>query len=190
MVRFLCCVISVTLLLVLVAPPPLAFACGPFFPVTVFIETQRPDFPLYRFAAGQLGILRPNLPRSYLTAAYRYLSGGTFDASEQHQLVTLWTNRLYGDDFVSQNHPSDDARDTWLNARLQVVAHPGNDGLFFRTKAPAPSLYLEYDNCSRDAFATAAHTLKLRAQQFGPDSEICAQLDRRSGHCLSKLWWA
>ena len=42
---------------------------------TYFYYTTHPDFPLSKYAAGQLGFVDSNFARSYLLVAYRYLSG-------------------------------------------------------------------------------------------------------------------
>src|SRR5438046_1343647 len=44
--------------------PQSSQACGPFFTDAIFVYTKHPDFPLERFAKGQLGVLRPSYARS------------------------------------------------------------------------------------------------------------------------------
>jgi len=61
-------------------------ACGPFFTDAIFVYTKHPDFPLERFAKGQLGVLRPSYACSYLFAAYRNLTNAAFSDSEEAAL--------------------------------------------------------------------------------------------------------
>ena len=68
---------------VLLYSPRLLFSCGPFFPSAIFTYTWHPDFPLDRFARGELGVLQPTYARSYLAVAYRYLSGVGLDTEAQ-----------------------------------------------------------------------------------------------------------
>src|SRR5438128_12259362 len=77
----------------LLMPQP-SRACGPFFTDTIFVYTKHPDFPLERFAKGQLGVLRPSYARSYLFAAYRNLTNAAFSDAEQAALKSLWEDRL------------------------------------------------------------------------------------------------
>ena len=74
--------------------PQLLSSCGPFLARAAFIYTVHPDFPLEKFAAGELGVLQPTYARSYLAVAYRYLSGTGFNPTEQQALVALWRERL------------------------------------------------------------------------------------------------
>src|SRR5713101_6511650 len=69
-------------------------ACGPFFTDAIFVYTKHPDFPLERFAKGQLGVLQPSYARSYLFAAYRNLINAGFSESEVSALKSLWEDRL------------------------------------------------------------------------------------------------
>src|SRR5260370_18110037 len=62
--------------------PQRSQACGPFFTDAIFVYTKHPDFPLERFARGQLGVLRPTYARSYLFAAYRNLPNAPFTDTE------------------------------------------------------------------------------------------------------------
>src|SRR5258707_14572428 len=68
--------------------------CGPFFNDAVFVYTKHPDFPLERFAAGKLGVLRPSYARSYLVAAYGNLSGKSLSDVEAKSIKSLWDDRL------------------------------------------------------------------------------------------------
>lgn len=167
--------VSILTAALVISPPP-AFACGPFFPVTIFIQGKHPDLPLAKYAAGNLGVVQPSYARSYLVVAYRYFSGGTFTAAEQKQLVGLWAHRLdREEDWVGKSES--DAASKWLEARSEIGAE-GNpsyvkkDGRSLPNWSEAGSRMFEYDNCSEDAFQTAMQTLRVRAKKFGPGSEV------------------
>src|SRR6266496_4209389 len=66
-------------------------ACGPDFSPDVFVRRLRPDRPA-EFAAGQLGLLLPTFPRADLIVAYRYLKGGTLDATERKAYQPTYTD--------------------------------------------------------------------------------------------------
>jgi tetratricopeptide (TPR) repeat protein len=153
---------ALVLSVVLYRPEPLV-SCGPFFARAVFTYSVHPDFPLERFAAGDLGVLQPTYARSYLAVAYRYLIGTGFDAAEQKALVALWRDRL-----VSSLESDTDAwPKVWLEARGSV---PG--------VGPAPSInvfrqgdkFSTYVNCPTDAFKTAAGTLRRLQERLGVES--------------------
>src|SRR5260370_36148069 len=69
-------------------------ACGPWFTDALFVFTKHPDFPLENFAAGKLGVIRPNWTRSYLVVAYRDLSGAALSETEVKDIKSLWDARL------------------------------------------------------------------------------------------------
>ena len=74
------------LLTAVLAGPPEAESCGPFFSFAQFSYVATP--PQDVFARGQLGILRPRYYRRYLVVAFRYLNGALariwiFDAEEK-----------------------------------------------------------------------------------------------------------
>src|SRR5437764_9034402 len=85
---------------VVILLPPRSNACGPFFTDAIFVFSKHPDFPLERFATGQIGVLQPTYARSYLVAAYRNLTGEPLNDNEVEGLKSLWSDRLdYGWDF-------------------------------------------------------------------------------------------
>ena len=172
--KILCVILSLILLSALTPIPP-AQACGPFFAVTVFIQRIHPDLPLEKYAAGELGIVPPSYPSSYLVAAYRYFVGKGFDAAEQQQLVTLWEKRLQIGEFtpdwlsdITKSPKHVYPVDEWLQA-LQEVTGKAPRGLL--NLAESRSSYAAYHVCGDDAFRTAAATLRARAKEFGPRSE-------------------
>jgi len=149
-------------------------ACGPDVAEAVIIEMTKPDVPPYEYAAGHLGIVLPTYVQSYRAIAYRYFSGKPLSAGEQSQFVTLW-NKYYGSD----NQPTETGDSSGWDNTLQQWAQKAN---FDLPNAAAPSqqpsagmaylsqTYQSYSNCYTDAYATAADTLRARAQEFGDDS--------------------
>lgn len=167
-------ILSLVLLSTL-APFPPAQACGPYFTVTVFIQRMHPDLPLEKYAAGELGIVPPSYPRSYLVAAYRYFVDKGFDPAEQQQLVTLWEKRLqigpFTPDWLTDVTKSPERVypvDEWLQALRDVT---GEAPRGMANLAESPSSYAAYHVCGDDAFRTAAATLRARAKEFGSQSE-------------------
>lgn len=141
-------------------------ACGPFFTDAIFFYTKHPDFPLERFAGGQLGVLQPGYARSYLVAAYRNLIGADLSAGEVNALKTLWDDRLnYSWEFHDQEWIK-----AWVDARSKVpgVAAPTEIRAFRNREKP--NQYESYVNCQEDAFATARATLAERIRHFGAGS--------------------
>jgi hypothetical protein len=154
------------ILLVLLFDPRALFSCGPFAPEIIFTHTVHPDFPLDRFARGELGVLQPEYARSYLLVAYRHLNGSGVDANEAQALLSLWRERLLLDSETSV----DSAVDEWLAERKKITgagAPPKIDAYYTDSGA---NHYYNITNCQADAFKTAAQTLRDRAQQFGPSS--------------------
>ena len=167
------CVLAGLLIAVMAAPPPVATACGPFFPVTIFIQDKHPDLPLARFAAGRLGVLQPDYARSYLVVAYRYLTRRPLSKTEQQGAVRLWAKRLGREaEWLPKKKP--DAAEDWLEIREQLSGAPrpqyatGDDDSWKWTSDA--NRYFEYANCLDDAFATASATLQKRATEFGAKS--------------------
>src|SRR5690349_17131925 len=93
--------------------------CGPSYVTPLFDYKSAPENPYENFAAGRIGILKPTYHRSVLFAAYRYLNGGTFSATEQKALVEVWNadfnNKAYIDDDVSESVKA------WVEARKAVA---------------------------------------------------------------------
>jgi len=172
--KILCVILSLILLSALTPVPP-AQACGPFFTVTVFIQRIHPDLPLEKYAAGELGIVPPSYPSSYLVAAYRYFVGKGFDPAEQQQLVTLWEKRLQIGQFTP-DWLTDITKSPkrvypvweWFQALQEVT---GKEPRELPNSAELGSSYVAYHVCGDDAFRTAAATLRARAKEFGPRSE-------------------
>lgn len=134
-------------------------ACGPFSRIAIFVNGVHPDFPLKRFAAGELGVLNPDYARSYLVVAYRYLSGIKTSPEKQKEFVALWDRRLETLDIDVQ-----DAIAEWTNERKKVVKAPTKDVDAYQVNAW--NGYLTYNV---DAFKTATQTLRNKIKTFGAD---------------------
>jgi hypothetical protein len=72
---------------------PGARACGPEFPYAVFSHARHPDLPYERYAAGDLGLVRPTFARAYLVLAYRAMTLGPPDPVAQGVALSAWDFR-------------------------------------------------------------------------------------------------
>jgi len=143
-------------------------ACGPFFQDAIFVFEKHPDFPLERFARGQLGVLKPTYARSYLVAAYRNLSGERLSDNEVTALKALWEDRIN----LSYDDTSDDWIKKWKDTRAKVpnLAPPAEIRVYRNREKPND--YEQFLNCQQDAFDTAVATLNDRLSRFGAESPI------------------
>src|SRR6202521_4538974 len=148
--------------------PQSSQACGPFFTDAIFVYTKHPDFPLERFAKGQLGVLRPGYARSYLFAAYRNLPNAALSDAEEAALKSLWEDRL------NNSWDSNDEAwiKKWLDARSKVPGLSAPPQLHAYRNREKPHEYETYLNCQQDAFENAAATLGERIKTFGADSPV------------------
>jgi hypothetical protein len=140
-------------------------ACGPFSQEAVFTFSVHPDFPLEKYAAGQLGVIQPTYARSYLYVAYRYFAGIGFDQAEQKALASIWQDRLERGFDESGNEPVK----TWIAARSKVPGAPPVAETITSRAADKDS-FQHYLNCPDDAFKSAANTLNDRIAKFGANS--------------------
>lgn len=141
-------------------------ACGPFVPEAVFVNLQRPD-SLEAFAGGRLGLIEPTYARSYLCVAYRILSGVSLDVAEREAAVTLWTHRLTG--WIAEDDSSNGLH-AWLSERSKVggVAPWRWGGTVSNGRWHyAADGFASYLDCPDAAYATAAATLRSRADRLG-----------------------
>jgi len=158
--------LALAMLLLFTARP--AGACGPFSLDAVFTFTAHPEFPLDKFAAGEIGIVQPSFARSYLFVSYRYLSGNGFNQSEQKALVSLWNDRLnYSWPDFDEEYPK-----PWLAAREKIAGLPPAPKIGTYRRREKPNEYESYLNCQQDAFETAAATLDQRMKKYGRDSAL------------------
>jgi hypothetical protein len=140
-------------------------ACGPVSQEAIFTFSVHPDFPLERYAAGQLGVIQPTYARSYLYVAYRYFVGLGFDQAEQRALTSIWKDRLESSFDENGNEPVK----AWIAARSKVpgaapVAEP------VTSRAGGKDSFQYYFNCPDEAFKSATHTLNERIAKFGANS--------------------
>ena len=159
---------ALLLIPVLLFPSQPSFACGPFSLEAVFTFVVHPEFPLEKFAGGEVGVLQPTYARSYLVAAYRNLAGSGFTATEQKDLVALWHERL------DYNLPDFDEAwpKPWLAARQNVSGVATAPQISIYRHREKPNEYETYINCQKDAFETAASTLSDRIRRFGADNPV------------------
>lgn len=145
----------------------LTYACGPFTRYAIFSFSKHPDFPLNKYAQGELGIIEDGYARSYLFVAYRLMKGTGFNQQEQQALTRLWSERL---DFSIQNEARDNSIDEWLAARKKVMGAAGAEPRIEVWRETAPKEYSYFYNCPSDAFRNATKTLEARITKFGAGS--------------------
>ena len=146
--------------------PSRAQACGPFFTDAIFVFEKHPDFPLDRFARGQIGVLQPSYARSYLVAAYRNLIGEKLSDSEVNALKTLWEERIN----LSSDWSYEDWIKKWNDARAKVTGVSASPDINVYRNREKPHEYESYLNCQEDSFQNAIATLNERLTRFGADS--------------------
>lgn len=140
-------------------------ACGPFLNYAIFSYDNHPDFPLSKFAAGQLGVLSPSFARSYLAVAYRYLSGAPLSKQEQEGALALWALRL-----GAAGDSSSSTVDAWLKERAQVAGVKKLAGIDVDRMIPGTDSYQWFRNCLDAGFRQAAATLAAKITTYGAAS--------------------
>ena len=167
----LACVVIIGLALAI--PAPTVQACGPFFPVTMFIQRIHPDVPLETYAAGALGVIQPGYSLTFQIVAYRYLSGVPLDAGEQAAFASYWKQRYQPDEQWTEQERSRNAGfDEWMKVRATV---PQLDTPPYAYKAGSNFIAMYDANwCLNDAFQTAAATLTARTREFGAGAPAVA----------------
>ena len=139
---------------------PHANACGPETLQPIFVFEHSPDPPFREFTQGKIGIVKSSFGRKTLAIAYRYLTGGSFNADEQQALLEA----LKG---TPPEPDSEPAIKAWIAARKVVIKDEGSVPEIYRERE-----YGGYDffpNCSNNAFEVATETLKDRVGRFGAD---------------------
>lgn len=134
-------------------------ACGPFSKIAVFVTSNHPDFPMKRYAAGELGVLNRGYARSFLVVAYRYLAGIKNSPSDQKEFVVLWERRLEALDVSVQ-----EAMKEWAAERKKVLSTKEK-----AVDAYDTNMYLGYLTYNADAFKTATKTLRSKIEKYGAD---------------------
>jgi hypothetical protein len=113
-------IFALTVVAAILLQSPMSLACGPFTLSSVFTFVAHPEYPLDRYARGEMGVVQPSYARSYLYVAYRYFNGGTFSTAEQEALVELWKDRLE----LRWSPGDENWVKSWQEARQKVVAGP------------------------------------------------------------------
>lgn len=174
-----------------------SWSCGPFPRYAYFSYTLHPDFPLTKFAAGDLGIIQPTYARSYLVVAYRYLSGKSLSATQQAAFIRLWKARLgvqFGDNGSNpEYHYGDsDALKAWLSLRKQIVGGADIQIQTYRHISTDPNVYNGIENCPDEAFKGAVKTLNERIAKYGSKSTFVKEWikgqDNVFCHCGSRKY--
>lgn len=174
----LCVTVALSCVLGLASAPSSVHAtgqCEPEQPKEQYVH--HPDF-LPPFAAGRLGIVRREFSREFLVPAYLLLSGNTFDAATQKQLLGYWQEAHY----VASTEPGlPSAESAWKEARKKVRGALVPDSY--------KDLYYGSWICADDAFRTAVKTLARLQHQPGVSSgDVAAWAqaqDQVFKHCLS-----
>lgn len=154
--------IAVTLFLICVFLSS-ALPCGPSYVSPLFVNDKTPEVPYENFAAGRLGIIRPEMTRPVLFAAYRYIAGSGMSADEQKAMVEVWNADFNRKDF--RDDTIDEVVKAWVEKRKDVVGK----------EEKTPDIYAErsyggyefFPNCTKNAFETAIETLSDRASNHG-----------------------
>ncbi|MBY0550081.1 MAG: hypothetical protein K2W95_22590 [Candidatus Obscuribacterales bacterium] len=141
-----------------------AYGCA-FSVDPCFTYTNHPDFPLKKFAAGDLSILQPGYARSYLIVAYRYLAGKPLTKPEQDAMVSLWDNRLGQSDYSCNTDTSG-----WLKLRATIPGTTKIDNLYTERAINPDEAWQTYCNCQPSAFKTAGETLNALVGKYGATS--------------------
>ena len=153
------------------APTP---GCGPFLPDAIFTYALHPDFPLVKYARGELGIislpLRALLPRRRLPQSQRHSPFRPRKASRAQSLGGAPNFRLVP---VPASSRKETVIQRWLDERTKV---PGaakaelNAGDPIGITRAASQPYQSFYNCLPEAFSAATSTLDQLIGKFGADS--------------------
>jgi hypothetical protein len=170
---------AIFLALLLILPPPPAFACGPDFTAPTYTDFNAPDARDASYARGKLGILQRGYYHVYLFEAYRNLTGKPFDEAELAALGFQPTSSSQQNASPSQN-PAESQNwiATWESTRASVLGEkPKNlprtfDPVGVTRADMRDERYVFYYNCLSGAFENAVHSLQSRAAQFGTQSAV------------------
>jgi hypothetical protein len=139
-----------------------AEACGPYALAFAFARVADPEDP-ERYVGGQLGMFQPTFRLPWLITAYRYLSSQPLTPGERK---ALW------DPAPPPAAPSGavvlHGVQRWAKARSDGLKEP-EQYRYIDTAALDPVTGAYYENCTDDAFETAARTLGERIARLGAD---------------------
>jgi hypothetical protein len=158
----------------LLAPPPSADACGPYFPQPAFWPEGSTGVDWERMVGGELGILDRGVDVRELYVAYRHLAGPPLSAADRETLVGFDAPR---DDLGG--YPEQRG---WLQARRELTSIEPDAPFFLdasrteiRELPDGGTLRRYVLNCLNDAFDHAAETLDARVATYGADSREVAE---------------
>lgn len=157
--------IPLTLFFIL-AMPGAIYSCGPFFDEAVFTPAESPQVSHKNFAAGKLGIILPTLRPSYLVVAYRYLSGLTLTAQQQHDAIDVWSRNMG----PNPQSPDTAAIEAWQKARAQAPGFTAAQKFDAYAPVARDQPYQQFMNCPDASFQSATATLADRIHKYGADS--------------------
>ncbi len=161
-----CSIVLAGLFMIVIARP--LDSCSFWDPAVLQFEV-RPDDPIEKYLAGNLGLVRPSFARSHLVIAYRYMSGRPLNADEQRGVAELMAERLPQNPLATPAEHEDIWKE-WTSARLEAAP----DAAAAEKSSPYRyhhELYASILNCTDDAFVNATATLKKRIAEFGAGSD-------------------
>jgi hypothetical protein len=166
-------------------------ACAPRFEEAFFSYTLHPDFPLSKFANGDLGIIKPTYSRSYLLAAYCYLTAKPLNAEERRKYEKLWVYRLINPDVEealnSKGEKEDNPLRKWLKMRAKVSSTTIDEIGVWRPVSKDANCFNTFENCSPESFSAANTTLSRYLTKYGAKSaytqEWVSGQDKVFCHC-------
>jgi hypothetical protein len=170
---------AIFLALLLILPPPLAFACGPDFTAPTYTDFNAPDARDSSYIRGKLGLLQRGYYHVYLFEAYRNLTGKPFNAAELASLGFQSTSSSEQGAPPPQNPAGPGNWHTkWELTRANLLGEKPKDSS--RTVDPVGVIrenmrderYVFYYNCLSGAFENAVQTVQSRAAQFGAQSAV------------------
>ena len=170
---------AIFLAVLLILPPPLAFACGPDFTAPTYTDFNAPDARDSSYVHGKLGLLQRGYYHVYLFEAYRNLTGKPFNAAELVSLGFQSNSSTQQNASRSQN-PAEPKNwiATWESTRANLLGEkPKNsprtfDPIGVTRESMRDERFVFYYNCLSGAFENAVHTLQSRAAQFGAQSAV------------------
>ncbi len=142
------------------------FACANDPPVDILFNGVHPDFPLKKYAGGNLGIIQPGWAKSYLVVSYLYLTDRKLDANEQASIAKAWQSKL-------QDY------NQWADSRLEkAIGEYGElrGKVISKNDQSKPSPYGQgasyqfHETFQVNAFEVATKTLRQMIATFGAGS--------------------
>jgi len=140
-----------------------AEACGPYALEFAFARLTDPEDP-GAYLAGQIGMLQPTFRLPWLVTAYRHLSGHPLTAGERK---ALWDPAPPAAPAPSGAIVLHGAQ-RWAKARSEGLKEP-EQYRYIDNNAFDAATGAYYENCTDDAFETAARTLADRIAHLGAD---------------------